>query len=133
MIVKKIQNTELNLVLDIYNECFNKNSKSIEIPLLGDLFGLYMDNKLIGIIQIDYINNIMENERIAIINNFCIKKEFRNKGYGNFLLNDCIKYLKHKNINKINLTSNKNRVYAHMLYKNNNFNIIDTLLLNKEI
>lgn len=133
MIVKKIQNTEFDLALDIFNECFNKKNKSINIQLLGDLFGLYKANILIGILQIDYINNIMDNEKIAIINNFCIKKEYRNKGYGNFLLNECIKYLKENNINKINLTSNKNRVYAHMLYKKNNFNIIDTIMLNKDL
>lgn len=133
MIVKKIPNNELNIALEIFNECFNKNNKNINIPLLGDLFGLYKNNILIGILQIDYINNFLENTKIAIINNFCIKKEFRNKGYGNFLLNECIKYLKERNIDKISLTSNKNRIYAHMLYKKNNFEIIDTIILNKDL
>ena len=133
MIVKEIVNDEINIALDIYNECFNRNTKKIDISLIGDLLGLYIDDNLVGIIQIDYINNIMENERIAIINNFCIKKEYRNKGYGNYLLNEAIDYLKDKGINKINLTSNKNRVYAHMLYKKNNFLEVDTIMLNKEL
>lgn len=133
MIVKEIGNDEINIALDIYNECFNRNTKKIDISLIGDLLGLYVDDNLVGIIQIDYVNNIMENERIAIINNFCIKKEYRNKGYGNYLLNEAINYLKDKGINKINLTSNKNRVYAHMLYKKNNFLEVDTIMLNKEL
>ena len=89
----------------------------------------------IKLLQIDanYLNNIMENKQQAIINNFCIKKEFQHKGYGNYLLNECFKYLKNKGINKINLTSNKNRIYAHMLYKKNDFEIIDTCLLSKDI
>ena len=133
MNVREIQKEEYNIAINIYNECFNKNTISINTPLLGNLLGLYLDNILIGIVQIDYINNIMEDQKQAIINNFCIKKEFQHKGYGNYLLNECFKYLKNKGINKINLTSNKNRIYAHMLYRKNDFEIIDTCLLNKNI
>ena len=69
----------------------------------------------------------------AIINSFCIKKEHRHKGYGNYFLNECIKYLKDKDIDHLNITSNKNRIYAHMLYKKNNFEIIDTIILKKNL
>ena len=133
MIIKKIPIKDYDIAISIYNECFNKKQKSIDIPLLGDLIGLYLNNTLIGLVQIDYINNIMENTKQAIINNFCIKKEYQNKGYGNYLLNECIKYLKEKNIKKINLTSNKNRIYAHKIYNKNNFEIINTIYLNKDI
>ena len=133
MNIKEIPAEEYNLAINIYNECFNKKTTNINTPLLGNLLGLYLDNTLIGIIQIEYFNNIMNNQKQAIINNFCIKKEHQHKGYGNYLLNECFKFLKNKGINKINLTSNKNRVYAHMLYKKNNFEIIDTYLLNKNI
>ena len=133
MIVKKIKKEEYNLAVKIYNESFNKNTINIKLPLLGDLLGLYENNNLIGIIQIDYINDIMDNKKYAIINNFCIKNEYRNKGYGNNFMNECIKYLKEKNIDKINMHSNKNRTYAHKIYKNNNFQIVDTILLNKDL
>ena len=132
-IIKEIPKEEYNIAINIYNECFNKNTTNIATPLLGNLLGLYLDNTLIGIAQIDYFNNIMDNQKQAIINNFCIKKEYQHQGYGNYLLNECIKYLKNKGINKINMTSNKNRIYAHMLYQKNNFEIIDTILLNKNI
>ena len=133
MIIKEIPKQEYNIALTIYNECFNKNIKEITIPLSGNLLGLYINNALIGLTQINYINNIMENKKQAIINSFCIKKEYQNKGYGNYFLNECIKYLKKKNINKINMTSNKNRTFAHRLYQKNNIEIIDTTLFNKNI
>ena len=87
MIVKKIKKEEYNLAVKIYNESFNKNTINIKLPLLGDLLGLYENNNLIGIIQIDYINDIMDNKKYAIINNFCIKNEYRNKGYGALITN----------------------------------------------
>lgn len=133
MKVKLLSKKDYNLAQELYCESFNKEKKEITIPILGDLLGLFLNNELIGICQIDYINNLLENQKQAIINNFCIKKEYRNKGYGNYLLNEIIKYLQEKNIDKINITSNKNRVYAHMLYKKNNFKIIDTILLNKNL
>ena len=133
MEVKLLSKKDYNLAQELYCESFNKEKKEITIPILGDLLGLFLNNELIGICQIDYINNLLENQKQAHINSFCIKKDYRNKGYGNYLLNEIIKYLQEKNIDKINITSNKNRVYAHMLYKKNNFEIIDTILLNKNL
>ena len=133
MEVKLITKEEYKIAANLYYESFNKNKKDITIPLLGDLIGLYINNELIGITQIDYLNNLFENRKQAIINSFCIKKEYRNQGYGHYLLNECINYLKTKHIDQINITSNKNRVYAHMLYKNNNFETIDTIMLKKDL
>lgn len=133
MEVKILTKEDYNTALNLYCESFNKEKKDITIPLLGELIGLYLNQELIGIAQIDYLNNLFENRRQAIINSFCIKQEYRNQGYGNYLLNNCINYLKKKNINQINITSNKNRVYAHMLYKSNNFETIDTILLKKDL
>ena len=133
MEVRLLTENEFNNAQKLYCQSFNKENNSITIPLLGDLLGLFKDTELIGIAQIDYINNILENKKQAIINSFCIKNEYRHQGYGNFLLNECINYLKNKDIDKINVTSNKNRVYAHMLYKKNNFEIIDTVVLNKNL
>ena len=130
---KLISSNDYKSAMEIYCKSFGKLVKDITIPLLGDLFGLYKDNELIGITQIDYINNIFENKKEAIINSFCIKEEYRNKGYGDYFLNECINYLKSKDIDKISITSNKNRVYAHMLYKKNNFEIIDTVVLKKDL
>ena len=42
-------------------------------------------------------------------------------------------YIKENGGNRILLTSNKNRVYAHMLYKKFGFMEVDTVLLNKYI
>ena len=133
MEVRILNEYEYEIAKELFCKCFNKELKEITIPLLGDLLGLYADNILIGICQIDYLNNLFDNKKQAIINNFCIKNEYRNQGLGNYLLNYCINYLKDKNIDEIIIRSNKNRVYAHMLYKKNDFVEIDTSLLIKEL
>lgn len=133
MNLKLLTKEDYIIAQKLYCESFNKKETNISIPLLGEIIGLYLKNELIGIAQIDYLNNLFENKKQAIINSFCIKKEYRNKGYGNYLLNGCINYLKEKDIKEITITSNKNRIYAHKLYKKNNFQIIDTIFLKKDL
>lgn len=133
MIIKELPKSELENAKKLYCDSFNKELKETNIKLNGTILGLYLDNTLIGIAQIDYINNYFENKKIAYINSLCIKKEYRHQGYGDQLLKACIQISQEKKADIINLTSNKNRVYAHMLYQKNNFEIVDTILLKKEL
>ena len=133
MIIKELEQSDLEEAKKLYCESFHKEYQETTISLLGTIIGMYVENELIGIAQIDYINNIFENKRIGYINSFCIKNKYRHQGYGDTLLKECIKIIENNNGNMINMTSNKNRVYAHMLYQKNNFEIVDTLLLKKDI
>lgn len=133
MIIKEIPKEDYDSAMKLYCLCFEKEYKQITIPLLGNLIGMYINNTLIGLAQIDYINNILENKRIAYINSFCIHPNNRNKHLGDTLLKECINICKKNNCNYINLTSNKKRIIANKIYNNNNFKIIDTRLLKKDI
>lgn len=133
MIVREVDVNDLEQAKIIYCESFNKEYKDINIDINGTILGLYLDNKLIGITQIDYINNYFENKKIAYINSFCISNQYRNQGYGDYLLNKCINIIRDNGADVIKLTSNKNRVYAHMLYRKNEFEIVDTVILKKEL
>ena len=93
MEVKILGKENYDEAMKIYALCFEKPKRKIELPLLGDLLGFYIDEELIGIAQIDYINNLFENKKIAYINSFCIKKEYQNKGYGDLFFKKCINYL----------------------------------------
>lgn len=131
--VKELDKQDLGKAMEVYCECFNKERKSTTLPLLGTVIGAYLNEELIGVAQIDYINNIFEDTRIGYINNVCIKSKYRNMGYGTILLNKCIDVIKENGGNIVNLTSNKSRVYAHMLYKKLGLEIVDTILLKKNI
>jgi len=133
IIVKELESIDLDNAKELYCSCFNKTMKDITIPLLGNVIGAYLGGELIGLAQIDYINNIFENVRIGYINSFCIKAEYRHQGYGSILLDECIKLIKLNGGNVINLTSNKNRIYAHMLYNKFGFEKVDTVVVKKQI
>lgn len=131
--IKELTKMDLEEAKEIYCESFNKKEKEISIDLTGTILGIYLDDRLIGIAQIDYINNYFENKKIAYINSLCIKKGYRHQGYGDQLLKACIKIARDNRADMVNLTSNKNRVYAHMLYQKNDFEAIDTVLLKKDL
>ena len=130
---QELNEWDLDKAKNIYTESFNKKEKNLSLPILGHILGLYLEEELIGIAQIDFINNIFENKKIAYINSLCIKKEYQNKGYGTILLNNCINFAKQKNANMINMTSNKTRIYAHKLYEKFNFDKIDTQFFKKDL
>lgn len=135
MIIKELNQNDLEIAKQLYLECFAKNQQPITIKLseTESIIGIYLKNNLIGLAQLSYINNIFENKKICHINSFCIKKEYRHQGYGDKLLKECINIAKNNNSNIINMTSNKNRIYAHMLYQKNKFDKVDTILLKKDI
>ena len=133
MNIQEIKEQDLEKAFQIYQNCFQVKRKEHTRKITTPLLGLYQNENLIGICQIDFINNIFENERIAYINSFGISPKEQHQGYGDYFLKEIIKYCKNNKATKINLTSNKNRKYAHKLYLKNNFNIIDTTFFNKNI
>lgn len=133
MIIKKLPDTDLEAAKKIYCESFNKEYQETTIEPSGIILGAYLDNLLIGIVQIDFLNNLFENKKIAYINSLCIKKEYRHQGYGDQLLKTCIKISQENEANIINLTSNKKRIYAHMLYQKNDFESIDKFFFTKNL
>lgn len=134
MIIKEIPQTDYQEVYQLYCDSFNKKTVN-KHPNINtkNLIGLYLDNELIGLAQLDYFDNNFENVKIAYLNNFCIKEKYRHQGFGDTLLKECLNIAKTNGATSIQLTSNKNRIYAHMLYQKNNFQIIDTIFLKKEI
>ena len=133
IIIKELEKNDFNGAKKLYCESFDKEMKKTTLNLMGSIIGVYLDNELIGMAQIDYINNVFENIRIGYINSFCIKKEYRHKGYGTKLLDEFINIIKLNGGSLVNMTSNKNRVYAHMLYKKLGLEEVDTVLLKKDI
>lgn len=131
--IKKLSNTELKEAQQIYCRCFNKKAQKLTLPLTSQILGFYLNNHLIGLTQIDIINNILENKKIALINSFCIDQQYQNQGYGDYFLKECLTLLKKEHIDTINMTSNSKRIYAHKLYSKNNFEIIPTNIFKKDL
>lgn len=133
MVVRKLMDNELNLALDLYCDSFLKEKKNSNLKLLGEVFGVFLDDELMGMVQFDFIHHIFEDKKILYINGFCIKNSYRNQGYGDKLLKWCISFAKGHQVDIIQLTSNKTRIYAHQLYEKNGFEIVNTTIFKKDI
>ena len=131
--IKEILGSDWNRAREIYSSSFNKDVVNSTLPILGKVIGIYVDNILVGFCQIDYLNDVFQDERRAYINSFCIDNKYSNKGYGDMLLKKCIDILRDEGVNYINMTSNKKRVIAHKLYENNNFSIVDTCIFKRNL
>lgn len=141
MIIRELAWENLMEASNLYCNCFQKEKKEIfekDVSCISDmlphhLFGLFLQEELIGMVQIDFLYLHFENQKIAYINSFCIKEDYQNRGFGDKLLKWCIQYAKDNQADKINMTSNKQRIYAHMLYQKNGFSPVDTVIFKKEL
>lgn len=133
MIIKEVAKKDYDNAMMLYCLCFQKEYKKINLNLQGNLIGLYKENDLIGLAQIDYLNNILEDKKIGYINSLCIHPNYRNKHLGSKLLEECINICKNHNCNYINLTSNSKRIVANNLYLSHDFQRINTQIFKKDL
>lgn len=131
MKVRKIKNEELENAKKIYEEAFQKNIENIKTK--KNLYILTEKNQILGICKIDYIQDPFTNQKVAYLNNICIKKEYQNKGLGTILLTKIEEICKKSNASKIMLTSNEKRIAANKLYQKKKYQKNSSNLYIKEL
>lgn len=89
----------------------------------GAIFKIVYENNK----PISYIEYIKENNKV-FLSKLYVDSNYRNKGYGKYMLDDCINYAKNNNINTIYLTVNKYNTPSINIYKHLNFKIIDAVV-----
>ena len=75
MKIKEVEKQDNKKALQIYNECFHLNKKNDNFQPDKNLIGLYQEQELIGLCQIDFINNLLEDEKIAYLNSFVSRQK----------------------------------------------------------
>ncbi len=135
MIVRKYKHEDNEKILYLYNEAFDKNYTEIKLSPLpySNIFVLEIEDKIIGMVCIDILNDIFKGIYYGYLNNICILKKYQNMGYATYLLNYAEKFAKDNGCAYIMLTSNDNRIFAHKMYLKNNYKIIDTNLFRKNL
>lgn len=73
-------------------------------------FACYEDNKIVGVIKIDFENNN------GVIDYFVVLEEYQGKGYGKALMDKALEVFKERNINNIEL---------HVVYGNDAINFYE--------
>ena len=116
--IRAFKNEDLNSLLEIENECFfhpwKKEMFESEINNGSELYVLEVDNKIIGYIDLHFIQENLE------LNNIAIQKDLWNQGYGQKLLDYMFELASKHNTEKIFLEVNSNNK-AYYLYKKNGF------------
>ncbi len=82
------------------------------------IFGILFENLVIGICVIQVVLDE------AQINYFVVKKKFRKRGFGSYLMSYLIKRCKKLNINKLLLEVSKSNINAEKFYNRFNFNTV---------
>lgn len=133
MIIREY-NCEDNLeLIKLFNECFNKDYKEINMSPSAKIFVLEENKKIVGMASIDILNDIFKNIKYGYVNNVCVSKDCQGKGYGKELMSKIDEYAKESDLEYIILTSNKKRVSAHRLYKKCGYEIVDTCFFKKKL
>lgn len=87
------------------------------------IFKLVVNNNTI----LGFTEYLLEDNRV-FLSKLYVSKEYRNKGIGKLMLEDCIKYAKENNKDSIYLTVNKGNTNSIEIYKHIGFKIIDSVI-----
>lgn len=140
MIVEELKYEDLEELKDLYYLCFNIGSnidkmkesfKYINNDESSKSYVLKNNDKIIGHIKLDIINNLFSDSNpYMYISDLCIHPDYRQKGYGKYLLEYAEKIGKNINCSYIFLNSSKDsakkfyeslgyHVRASSIYKKN--------------
>jgi len=133
--IRKTLASDHTAIIDLFNRCFHKNILYHDFNLDNDniIIIAEVEERIIGLLEIDFITNRVQNTKYAMINNVCVDEVFRQFGIGTLLIKSAEDICKQHNCSFINLTSNKSRTEAHALYKKEGYHIIDTCILKKDL
>ena len=131
MVVKNLGINDVERAKIIYADAFEKDDVVFNKHFLN-IFGVYEDG-LLGLCQIDYIDNCFERKKIAYLNSVCVDKDYRGKGVATYLLTEVEKIAKYYGCDEIMLTSSPKRKDANHLYEKLGYEIYDTNVFKKKI
>lgn len=139
--LKILEIDELNSLNDLCEICFGIKS-DVEImkkeyeKILSDSntkqIVLKHDNKIIGHIKYDIINDIFDlGKPYMYLSDLCIHPDYRGNGYSKILMNYCEKEAIDNNCKNIFLNSSEFREIAHKLYDSLGYYVRDSRIYRK--
>ena len=102
---------------------FLSSKKIKELIDSGAIFKIVKENdKIIG-----FTEYLIDSDRV-FLSKLYVHKDYRHKGIGKLMLNECIEYAKENNLNKIYLTVNKGNKPTIDVYNHIGFKTIDAVV-----
>ena len=143
IIFKKTSLEDLKETIELCNEVFEETTnlefakkvfESTENDPNQIYINGYVDGKIIAHTKLTIIPTIYEEmNTYAIINHFCVKKEYRRQHIGIKLLEEIMVICKEKNCTSIKLWSKNFRIPAHSCYDKFGFKKLDAGFFEKEV
>ena len=126
---------EIDEVVELIKESFDIDVNKQEFTLQDNqkILLLKDNNKVIGLSMITLKNDPFKNAKTYYLDYVCIKQEYRHKSLGRRMFEEVLKLAKENNINRIELTSRKDRIEARKMYLDYGMEIKDTDLFIKEL
>ena len=124
----KFYEDEFDGVSSLMKEAFDIEIASDDIKLLqNQRLLLLKDNDIVvGLSLITQKNDPFKNIKTFYLDYLCIRKSYRHQSLGRKLFEEIIKIAKDNNINRIELTSRKERVEARKIYLDYKMTIRDS-------
>jgi glucosamine-phosphate N-acetyltransferase len=117
-IVRELTTDDYNQYFDLINDfrttSFSKDDYILilnEIKKSSTIIVIEENNKIVATTTIIYEHKFIYNiTKLAHIEDVCVKKEFRNKGYGKIIMKHAIEHAKQNDAYKITLVCNQENI-----------------------
>lgn len=126
---------EIDDVHRLIKECFDIEIDKTNFKLQDNqkLLLLTLDNEVIGMSMITLKNDPCKKKSSYYLDYICIRKDYQHNSYGKKMFEKIIEIAKENKIDYIELTSNKDRVFARKLYMSYGMIIKDTDVFIKQL
>lgn len=132
VLIREYKNNDKLSLNNLLNEHYQGiNIDSLENSKTALSIVAVSDDKVVGHLHIDIINDNFRNIRFGYISYVCVASEYQNKGIGTLLMKEIDKIASKENLTYYELTSRASRQAAHHLYLKNGFVIRESTIFKK--
>ena len=131
----KYYTNEINEVSSLIKEAFDIELDNNSFFLLDNqrILLLKDNDKVVGMVLITLKSDPFKNKRTYYLDYLCVRNEYQHRALGRKIFERVIELAKEKNINRIELTSRKERISARKIYLDYGMKIRDTDLFELEL
>ena len=132
ILIREYENSDKLSLNNLLNEHYQGiNIDSLENSKTALSLVAVSDDKVVGHLHIDIINDNFRNIRFGYISYVCVTSEYQNKGIGTLLMKEVDTVARKENLAYYELTSRSSRQAAHHLYLKNGFVIRESTIFKK--
>lgn len=132
VLIREYENNDKLSLNNLLNEHYQGiNIDSLENSKTALSLVAVSDDKVVGHLHIDIINDNFRNIRFGYISYVCVASEYQNKGIGTLLMKEIDRIASKENLTYYELTSRASRQAAHHLYLKNGFVIRESTIFKK--